>query len=165
MRSVFCKSPVTNGAGWVFPKGGWELDETAEDTAARRLWRKGGVRGRRHKSLAATGQEPGGRGTRAASHYLFALHVEGDSHHWPERASRVRTSGYASLSFPSPSTCILSASMSMLSTRTSQYVFDCYSRKTGLLAGSTELFWVSLVWHLVLGCLRRSFVSAAAPAA
>eukprot|EP00892_Ulva_mutabilis_P003829 jgi/Ulvmu1/1818/UM119_0036.1 len=35
----------SGGTGWVFPKGGWELDETAESAALRETVEEGGVRG------------------------------------------------------------------------------------------------------------------------
>jgi diphosphoinositol-polyphosphate diphosphatase len=35
----------SRGNGWVFPKGGWELDETAEAAAKRETVEESGVRG------------------------------------------------------------------------------------------------------------------------
>jgi diphosphoinositol-polyphosphate diphosphatase len=80
-----------NGAGWVFPKGGWELDETAENAARRETVEEGGVRGRLESrpigSYESKSRKEAGKGCIS---YMFALHVEEELVSWPEAGQRVR---------------------------------------------------------------------------
>lgn len=40
-----CLITSRNGRGWVFPKGGWERDETIEMATKRETYEEAGVRG------------------------------------------------------------------------------------------------------------------------
>ncbi|KAL6839096.1 hypothetical protein ACP4OV_031150 [Aristida adscensionis] len=84
-----------SGPGLLFPKGGWENDETVEEAAAREAIEEAGVRGdivellgfydfksRKHKDEFS----PEGM-CRAA---VFALHVKEELAAWPEKDTRQR---------------------------------------------------------------------------
>uniref|UniRef100_A0A0D9W0J7 Nudix hydrolase domain-containing protein n=1 Tax=Leersia perrieri TaxID=77586 RepID=A0A0D9W0J7_9ORYZ len=85
-----------SGPGLLFPKGGWENDETVEQAAAREAVEEAGVRGDIVKFLgyydfkSKTHQDaccPEGM-CRAA---VFALHVNEELDSWPEQSTRRRT--------------------------------------------------------------------------
>lgn len=85
-----------SGPGLLFPKGGWENDETVEEAAAREAIEEAGVRGDIVHFLglydfkSKTHQDaccPEGM-CRAA---VFALHVKEELVSWPEQSTRQRT--------------------------------------------------------------------------
>ncbi|KAF0910954.1 hypothetical protein E2562_005345 [Oryza meyeriana var. granulata] len=85
-----------SGPGLLFPKGGWENDETVEQAAAREAVEEAGVRGDIVQFLgfydfkSKTHQDaccPEGM-CRAA---VFALHVKEELESWPEQSTRRRT--------------------------------------------------------------------------
>nr|XP_043634551.1 nudix hydrolase 13, mitochondrial isoform X1 [Erigeron canadensis] len=80
----------------VFPKGGWESDETVEEAACREALEEAGVRGnlkgnplgvwefRSKSNEAACTKEGGCKG------YMFALEVTEELEVWPEQKNRSR---------------------------------------------------------------------------
>ncbi|KAH6559111.1 hypothetical protein KP509_1Z027400 [Ceratopteris richardii] len=83
------------GPGLLFPKGGWETDETAEEAACREAYEEAGVRGDLKGYLGSwdfkskrlqSPHSPEGR-CRA---YMFALIVKEELASWPEQDSRER---------------------------------------------------------------------------
>jgi len=79
-----------SGPGLLFPKGGWENDETVEEAAAREAIEEAGVRGDLVKLLGFYDfktKQPEGM-CRAA---VFALHVKEELASWPEQSTRQRS--------------------------------------------------------------------------
>lgn len=83
--------------GLIFPKGGWETDETAEEAAARESMEEAGVRGgtctyvgeftfKSRKKAALNG---GKKATCLAR--VFVMNVTEEMTEWPEQATRTRT--------------------------------------------------------------------------
>ena len=89
-----------SGAGLVFPKGGWETDESCEAAAARETVEEAGVRGdlepvslgtfrfASSKKKKKKEEEENGNGGSAAT--MFALRVREQLPEWPESAQRCR---------------------------------------------------------------------------
>ena len=84
---VICSRKKGASAGVMFPKGGWELDETMVDAARREALEEAGVRGE-------TGDVPLGRWCYRSRRYdatyegyLFPLRVTDELERWPEMAS------------------------------------------------------------------------------
>ncbi|GAB4851749.1 Nudix hydrolase 16, mitochondrial [Ancistrocladus abbreviatus] len=86
----------TSGPGLLFPKGGWEDDETVEEAAVREAIEEAGVRGTLLDLLGCydfkskTLQDefcPEGK-CKAA---MFALHVKEELQSWPEQNTRQRS--------------------------------------------------------------------------
>lgn len=83
----------SGGNGWVFPKGGWELDETVEDAARRETVEEGGVRGELDAERLGVypysnrKPVPGQKGCIA---YMFVMHVLEELATWPEAGHRTR---------------------------------------------------------------------------
>ncbi|XP_054814977.1 nudix hydrolase 16, mitochondrial-like [Prosopis cineraria] len=85
-----------SGPGLLFPKGGWENDETVKEAAAREAIEEAGVRGELKDFLgfyefrSKTHQDefsPEGL-CKAA---MFALHVKEELESWPEQSTRNRS--------------------------------------------------------------------------
>ena len=86
-----------HGDGLIFPKGGWETDETAEEAAARESMEEAGVRGgtctyvgeftfkSRKKALLNGGK----KATCLAR--VFVMQVTEEMSEWPECGTRTRT--------------------------------------------------------------------------
>jgi 8-oxo-dGTP pyrophosphatase MutT (NUDIX family) len=81
----------------VFPKGGWESDETLLDAAVREAYEEAGVSGRletphvdmfSYESLKDR-PDKGGH-SRQRTVYVFVLHVTTEHSVWPEKDSRNR---------------------------------------------------------------------------
>ncbi|KAL8171473.1 hypothetical protein V2J09_023277 [Rumex salicifolius] len=84
-----------NGSGLLFPKGGWETDETKEEAAAREALEEAGVRGDLmgflgyYEFKSKTLQEECCReGNCKAA--MFALLVKEELLSWPEKSTRER---------------------------------------------------------------------------
>ncbi|KAL2226037.1 nudix hydrolase 16, mitochondrial isoform X1 [Sesamum indicum] len=86
----------TSGPGLLFPKGGWENDETAEEAAEREAMEEAGVRGDlvhflgcypfKSKTLQ---DEYSPEGLCKAA--MYALHVKEELDSWPEKSRRERS--------------------------------------------------------------------------
>ncbi|CAA0842835.1 Nudix hydrolase 16- mitochondrial [Striga hermonthica] len=86
----------TGGPGLVFPKGGWENDETAEEAAEREAMEEAGVRGDlvhflgsypfKSKTLL---DEYSPEGLCKAA--MYGLHVKEELECWPEKSHRERS--------------------------------------------------------------------------
>lgn len=83
------------GPGLLFPKGGWETDETAEEAACREAYEEAGVRGDLKGCIGSWDF----KSKRQQSHhspeglcraYMFALIVKEELDTWPEQHSRER---------------------------------------------------------------------------
>jgi diphosphoinositol-polyphosphate diphosphatase len=83
----------SGGKGWVFPKGGWELDETAKDAARRETVEEGGVRGELEEPQLGEypycnrKMNPQRKGCIA---HVFVMHVQEELKVWPEAGHRIR---------------------------------------------------------------------------
>ncbi|GER25784.1 Nudix hydrolase [Striga asiatica] len=76
-----------SGPGLLFPKGGWENDETAEEAAEREAMEEAGVRGDLVSKTLQDEYSPEGL-CRAA---MYALHVKEELECWPEKSQRERS--------------------------------------------------------------------------
>lgn len=75
------------GDGLIFPKGGWETDETAEEAAARESLEEAGVRG----ELQDVGSfEFIGKTSVRKCAYVFVMNVTEELAVWPEKDLRQR---------------------------------------------------------------------------
>ncbi|KAJ4978887.1 hypothetical protein NE237_009667 [Protea cynaroides] len=85
----------TSGPGLLFPKGGWENDETVEEAAEREALEEAGVRGELmgllghyHFKSKTHQEEFGSEGLCKAA--MFALLVKEELESWPEQSTRQR---------------------------------------------------------------------------
>lgn len=85
------------GKGMVFPKGGWETDETVEAAAKRETVEEAGVRGLLEDDMLGTFPYSSAKSTRLARAnqgrgiaYMFVMHVAEELEHWPEGDKRTR---------------------------------------------------------------------------
>lgn len=85
-----------NGKGFVFPKGGWEEDESVECAALRETVEEAGVRGRLEEPFLGTFNFKSGKvdqQTRARGNcvaYMFSMEVFEELDCWPEHNERTR---------------------------------------------------------------------------
>ncbi|XP_031498675.1 nudix hydrolase 17, mitochondrial-like [Nymphaea colorata] len=74
----------------LFPKGGWEKDETVEDAARREAMEEAGVEGLVETQLGIwTFNSKGSKGGERVAH-VFPLKVTNLQDHWPEKEFRER---------------------------------------------------------------------------
>jgi len=72
--------------GWIFPKGGWETDETMEQAAARESLEEAGVRGVLEDFARIEFKSK----TNMSIAHLFVMHVTEELPAWPEQTERDR---------------------------------------------------------------------------
>ena len=89
--------------GLIFPKGGWETDETAEEAAARESMEEAGVKGEtctyvgeftfksRKKALLNDKDKNGECKKATCLARVFVMQVTEEMSEWPESAVRTRT--------------------------------------------------------------------------
>jgi diphosphoinositol-polyphosphate diphosphatase len=93
-----CMITSRNGRGYVFPKGGWEIDESVEVAAARETVEEAGVRGELEFPALGTFAFRSGKAERqgAAAQKgrceatVFAMAVSEELAEWPESRQRQR---------------------------------------------------------------------------
>lgn len=85
------------GKGLVFPKGGWETDETVEDAAARETLEEAGVRGIIEEPMLGAFTFHSGKADRLHNAnqgkcmaYMFVMRVQEELLVWPEAGQRGR---------------------------------------------------------------------------
>jgi len=87
-----------NGKGYVFPKGGWEVDESVEVAAQRETVEEAGVRGELELPMLGTFAFRSGKAERQNAcalkgrciAYMFAMRVSEELTVWPEAQQRFR---------------------------------------------------------------------------
>jgi diphosphoinositol-polyphosphate diphosphatase len=87
-----------NGKGYVFPKGGWEVDESVEVAAQRETVEEAGVRGELELPILGTFAFRSGKAERQNAcalkgrcvAYMFAMRVSEELDVWPEAQQRHR---------------------------------------------------------------------------
>ena len=86
-----------SGAGLVFPKGGWETDESCEAAAARETVEEAGVRGDLEPEPLGTfyfasskQKKEAANNKKSSAATMFALRVREELKEWPESAQRCR---------------------------------------------------------------------------
>ncbi|KAJ0981286.1 hypothetical protein J5N97_009541 [Dioscorea zingiberensis] len=77
------------GHGMMFPKGGWEVDETMEEAACREVMEEAGVQGDVECMLGRWGYKSK-RHDIFHEAFMFALNVTEELVQWPEMVSRNR---------------------------------------------------------------------------
>ncbi|VAI60544.1 unnamed protein product [Triticum turgidum subsp. durum] len=91
------------GHGMMFPKGGWELDESMDDAARREALEEAGVRGEMGKVLGCWHYQSR-RYQTTYEGIMYPLRVTDELQQWPEMASRKRTWQLCSRSWRDAST-------------------------------------------------------------
>ncbi|XP_044436171.1 nudix hydrolase 21, chloroplastic [Triticum aestivum] len=87
---VICSRKKGASAGVLFPKGGWELDESMDEAARREALEEAGVRGETGPSLGRWCYQS--RSYEATYEgYMFPLRVTDELERWPEMSGRGRT--------------------------------------------------------------------------
>ncbi|KAG1663889.1 hypothetical protein FOA52_014702 [Chlamydomonas sp. UWO 241] len=91
------RSKASDGKGLCFPKGGWELDETAEEAARRECVEEAGVRGTLMEpalgAFAFMSCKPSARASRTGGRtiaHMYLLAVDEQLDTWPEGGERTR---------------------------------------------------------------------------
>jgi diphosphoinositol-polyphosphate diphosphatase len=81
-----------NRGDWIVPKGGWEVDESAESAAQREAYEEAGVQGRILFEITAAGEKMlvNKKGVVNAEARFYALLVEVELDEYPECLDRVR---------------------------------------------------------------------------
>lgn len=83
----------SGGKGWVFPKGGWELDESVEEAARRETVEEAGVRGTLEPAQLGTypfQNRKAENGQKGCVAHMFVLEVQEELPTWPESSKRMR---------------------------------------------------------------------------
>jgi len=86
-----------HGKGLIFPKGGWETDETAEEAAARETMEEAGVKGElqglgQFEFSSKSRKKEGFDGAKAGCvAHVFVMTVTEELSAWPEQDYRSRT--------------------------------------------------------------------------
>jgi diphosphoinositol-polyphosphate diphosphatase len=85
------------GKGMVFPKGGWETDETVEAAAKRETIEEAGVRGVLEEPMLGVFSYSSAKASRLALSskprgmaHMFVMHVAEELQKWPEADRRTR---------------------------------------------------------------------------
>ncbi|XP_021801021.1 nudix hydrolase 18, mitochondrial-like [Prunus avium] len=78
-----------NGQGMLFPKGGWEIDESIEEAAKRETLEEAGVIGQLGSILGMWRYKSKSHGTFRQG-YMFPLLVQQQLDLWPEQSARKR---------------------------------------------------------------------------
>ncbi|KAI8060332.1 NUDIX hydrolase domain-like protein [Gongronella butleri] len=73
---------------FVFPKGGWEVDESQAHAALRETWEEAGVKGVITRHLGVF--EEATKKQVKAHHWIYELHIKEVAKKWPERKKRDR---------------------------------------------------------------------------
>ncbi|KAH8511400.1 hypothetical protein H0E87_008819 [Populus deltoides] len=77
------------GKGMLFPKGGWESDETIKQGALRETYEEAGVKGVLEPQLGEWTFQSRTHGTDYEG-YMFPLRVKEELDFWPEKTNRLR---------------------------------------------------------------------------
>ncbi|KAI4341529.1 hypothetical protein MLD38_026242 [Melastoma candidum] len=86
---VLLVSSQKGGKGMMFPKGGWEIDETMEQAALRETREEAGVVGTLEDKLGKWMYKSKSNGSDHDG-YMFSLHVHEQLESWPEKDLRKR---------------------------------------------------------------------------
>lgn len=79
------------GHGMMFPKGGWEVDESMDEAARREALEEAGVRGDTEPVLGMWHYKSRRYHDQTYEGIMFPLHVTHELLQWPEMSSRKRT--------------------------------------------------------------------------
>jgi diphosphoinositol-polyphosphate diphosphatase len=79
------------GYGMMFPKGGWEEDESMDEAARREALEEAGVLGDTEQVLGFWHYKSRRYVDQTYEGFMFPLRVADELHQWPEMASRKRT--------------------------------------------------------------------------
>lgn len=85
-----CLISSRGGKGYVFPKGGWETDESVESAARRETVEEAGLRGVLEPLLGQFEFNSGKAGRARCVAFMFAMSVSEELETWPEMKQRER---------------------------------------------------------------------------